>query len=214
MNGKKVIGITGVYCAGKNSMALLLEKRGFPVLDVDKLGHQVIEIEKERILSRFGKDILGSDGNIDRKKLGAKVFGRPQELSALEEMIHPGVNRETLIWINAQNKNACFINAALLHRSSAFEILDAVIIVEAPFLVRLIRAKKRDRLPWTALLKRLLSQKKFTSQYFKEKTDIYRVSNIFGCSGFGHSGQGEQGLGNNPEKRIDEILSLLGIIEA
>ena len=129
MKDKKVIGITGVYCAGKNNVSLLLEKRGFPVLDVDKLGHRIIETEKERILARFGEDILSAGGLIDRKRLGAKVFGKPKELAALEEIIHPGVNLETLNWINARKENACFINAALLHRSSAFEVLDAVIIV-------------------------------------------------------------------------------------
>jgi dephospho-CoA kinase len=207
MKDKKIIGITGVYCAGKNHLAFLLEKRGFPVLDVDKLGHQVIEIEKERILARFGGDILISGGLIDRKRLGAKVFGRPAELAALEEIIHPGVNQETLIWINAQKEKACFINAALLHRSSAIEVLDAVILIEAPFLVRLYRAKKRDRLPWAALLRRFRSQNKFDSQYFKEKTDIYRVSNPSCCSR-------NKRLQSKLKKRIDEILSLLGIIEA
>ena len=193
---KRVIGLTGVYCAGKNHVAQILEKRGFPVLDVDKLGHQIIEAEKEKLLSRFGNDILGEGGLVDRKRLGAKVFGRPAELAALEEIIHPGVNLETLTWIDRQKEKICVINAALLHRSSAFEILDAVIIVEAPFFDRLLRARKRDRLPWLDLLKRFRSQIKFDSQYFREKTDIYRVSNPSGCL---------------IKSRIDEIFSLMGI---
>ena len=219
MKDKKIIGVTGVYCAGKNNVSLLLNKRGFPVLDVDKLGHQVIETEKGHILARFGEDILDSEGLIDRKRLGVKVFDRPEELAALEEIIHPIVNRETLEWINAQKENTCFINAALLHRSSAFESLDAVIVVEAPFLARLFRAKKRDRLPWMALLKRFRSQANFTAQYFKGKTDIYRVSNPSLCSKrcciigaiFRYFGHGKHGLRNRLEKRIDEILSLLGM---
>jgi dephospho-CoA kinase len=90
-------------------MAHLLEQRFFPVLDVDKLGHEVIETEKERILRRFGEDIISPQGFIDRKKLGQKVFGKPQELAALEEIIHPEVNRKTLEWINARKEKACFI---------------------------------------------------------------------------------------------------------
>ena len=202
---KTIIGLTGTYCAGKNHVALLLEKRGLPVLDVDKLGYKAIESEKKTILGRFGDNILGNDGLIDRKKLGAKVFGRPAELAALEEIIHPVANRETLSWINGLKEKACVVNAALLHRSSAFPELDAVIIVEAPFLVRLLRARKRDHLPWGALLKRFGSQKKFTSQYFRGKTDIYRVENSGDFSfrtGFHR---------NKLETRIDEILSLKGI---
>jgi dephospho-CoA kinase len=186
-------------------VASFLEQRHIPVLDVDKLGHKAIEIEKERLLERFGEGILGSDGLIDRKRLGNMVFGRQKELKALEEIIHPAVNRETLAWINTQPEKACVINAALLHRSSAFEMLDAVIIVEAPFFVRLIRARKRDRLPWTALLKRFKSQRKFNAQFFKKTTDIYRVENSV-CFGF-KKDFAEKRL----NKRVNDILSFIGI---
>jgi len=201
----KIIGLTGSYCAGKNHVALLLEQRGLPVLDVDKLGHQVIKTEKDRLAARFGDDILDSGGQVDRKRLGAKVFGKPGELAALEEIIHPGANRETLAWINARAEKACVVNAALLHRSSAFEILDALIIVEAGFFTRLLRAKKRDALPLAVLLKRFRSQRNFTSQYSTGNADIYRVEN----SGF--SGFRSRSLRNKLEKRINEILSLMGI---
>jgi len=200
MNSKKIIGLTGGYCAGKNHLASILERRSIPVLDVDKLGHAAIETEKERLLERFGDDILSQDGFIERKRLGNKVFGKPKELQALEEIIHPVVNRETLAWINARKEAACVINAALLHRSSAFEMLDAVIIVEAPFFVRLLRARKRDRLPWTAILKRLKSQRKFNAQFSKRKTDIYRVKNSV-CFGF-KKDSAEKKL----NKRVNEIL--------
>ena len=205
----KIIGLTGTYCAGKNFAASIMEKQGIPSLDLDKLGHKAIETEKKKLLAVFGDDILGPDGLIDRKLLGKKVFGNPEKLSALEEIIHPAVNRETDLWIEARRERACVINAALLHRSSAFEVLDFIILVEAPVLVRLFRARKRDKLPWPALIKRFMSQRKFHTQYFKGKTDIYRVSNPSGCrnSGF-FSLKGR----NKAEDRIKEILSLLGIM--
>jgi len=205
MKNKKIIGLTGLYCAGKNHVALLLEQRGLPVLDADKLGYKVIEMEKENLLARFGTDILGEEGLIDRKRLGAKVFGKPGELAALEDIIHPRVNRETLDWLNTREEKACVINAALLHRSAVFEVLDAIIIVEAPLHVRLLRARKRDHLPWTALIKRFQSQSKFTSQYSRGKTDIYRVENS------GYSSLRTSLLRKKLENRIDEILSLRGI---
>jgi dephospho-CoA kinase len=202
---KKVIGLTGHYCAGKNHVALILEKHNIPVLDVDKLGHGVIETEKERLLKRFGGEILGSDGLIDRKRLGNKVFGSQKELEALEEIIHPAANRETLAWINARQETACAINAALLHRSSALEMLDAVIIVEAPFLIRLLGARKRDRLPWAALLKRFKSQKNFNAQFFKETADIYRVENS------AYFGFKKDSAEKKLNERVRKILFLMGI---
>jgi dephospho-CoA kinase len=213
MKDKKVIGLTGPYCSGKNLVASLLEKRSFPVLDVDKLGHQVIESEKDALLHRFGDCILGPDGRIDRKLLGEKVFGKPNELAALEEIIHPGINQLTLDWINAREEKICFINAALLHRSSAFELLDAVILVKAPLIIRLLRARKRDQLSWVSLFKRFRSQTKFfgtsfRTQLFMGKTDIYRVSNLLGCSNSGYSDFLKICLRNKLERRIDEIISL------
>ena len=191
-----LIGLTGAYCAGKNHVAALLEQRGLPTLDVDKLGYAAIEAEKAAICARFGDDIRRPDNTVDRRRLGEKVFGKPGELAALEAIVHPSANRLTEEWIAAQGGKTCVINAALLHRSTVFERLDRVILVTAPFLIRLLRAKKRDRLPWRVLLKRFASQRNFTSQYLAGKADIYRVEN----SGF------------HLESRIDAILSREGIL--
>lgn len=199
--GVRLIGLTGKYCSGKNLVAGLLEKRGLPVLDVDKLGHEAIETERRAIIAGFGEEVAGEDGHIDRKRLGAKVFGRPAALAALEAIVHPEVNRMTAAWIEAQGGRPCVINAALLHRSSAFGELDAVILVEAPLLVRLLRARRRDALPWSALARRFLSQRNFTSQYPREKTDVYRVrnENFFRFD--------EEAL----ERRLRDILARLGL---
>jgi dephospho-CoA kinase len=205
-----LIGLTGLYCAGKNHIAALLEKRGLPVLDVDKLGHIVIENQKEAVFARFGEDVKNpagaSAGSVNRRLLGAKVFGNADELSALEAIVHPEANRLTEVWAAAQNGKNCVINAALLHKSSLYGRLGCVILVGAPWIVRLIRAKRRDNLPLAVLIQRLSKQKHFTSQYLTGKADIYKVEN--------------PGIGNDPgktgaklERRIDEILSKIELAQ-
>jgi dephospho-CoA kinase len=173
----KLIGLAGTYCAGKNYVAALLEARGLPVLDVDKLGRRAVETEQEAILERFGRDILGPTGAIDRRLLGAKVFGKSAELEALQDIVHPVANRLTDEWIAAQGGKPCVINAALLHKSSAFKRLSCIILVRAPVLTRLLRARKRDALPLGQLLTRFRSQKQFIAQYFTGKADIYVIEN-------------------------------------
>ncbi|MDR1238496.1 MAG: dephospho-CoA kinase [Treponema sp.] len=197
----RIIGLTGTICAGKNFVAGLLEERGLPVLDVDKLAYQAVEAGREAIIARFGGDILEPGGTIDRRRLGEKVFGKPEELAALEAIVHPGANRLTDTWIAGRQEAACVINAALLHRSSAFGRLDFILLVRAPFLTRLLRARKRDHLPWLALLKRFDSQRNFTAQYSGGKADIYNIDNR-GCllSGSRH-------FQKKLETRIDQILS-------
>ncbi|MDR0456790.1 MAG: dephospho-CoA kinase [Treponema sp.] len=192
-----LIGLTGMYCAGKNHVAALLERRGFAVLDVDKLGYIAIENKKADIFTRFGKNIQNQDGSVNRRQLGEKVFGRKHELSALEAIVHPEANRLTLEWIAAHNGKNCVINAALLHKSIIFAQLQSIIVVKSSLSIRLIRAKRRDKLPWIGIFRRFLSQKQFSAQYLAENADIYKVEN---------SGIGKSRL----ERRIDAILSKLG----
>ena len=193
-----IIGLTGMYCAGKNHVAAILKNQGLPVLDLDVLGHSAIETKKTEIFARFGDHFKDSDGSVNRRQLGAAIFGRKDELAALEGIVHPEVNRLTERWIMAQNGKNCVLNAALLHRSCFFNRLDSVIIVRAPWLVRLIRAKRRDKLPWPALFKRFSSQKHFNTQYLAGNADIYRVENSFCCTG------------TKLKRQIDEILSRTG----
>jgi dephospho-CoA kinase len=186
-------------------VARLLEERGLPVLDVDTLGHQAIEVEKAAVIARFGASVLGSGGVVDRKALGQRVFGKPPELAALEAIVHPAANRLTEAWIAARQERACVINAALLHRSSVFSRLDCVIVVNASTPVRLFRAWKRDRLPLGALIRRFASQKEFHTQYSSRKTDMYTVYNN-GCSVFRTRRQRRM-----LEERINTILSREGL---
>jgi dephospho-CoA kinase len=170
--GARLIGLTGLYCAGKNYAAALLEKEGLPVLDVDKAGHEALAVQKNNIAARFGGDVLDGMGNVDRKKLGARVFGDPGKLRALEAIVHPETNHLVNEWIAAHEGQTAVINAALLHECACFDRLDAVIVIRAPFLVRLWRAKKRDGLPLSQLLKRFGAQKTFSLQYFQKNADI------------------------------------------
>ena len=202
-----VIGLTGLYCAGKNHVGALLEKQGIPVLDADKLGHDVLNRETEKIVSCFGKEILGSDGKIDRKLLGKLVFGKPSAMAKLEAIVHPVINRLAEEWIagnkDVQGTEFCVLNAALLSRSSVFDKLSAVIVVHAPLFVRFFRAAKRDKRPFWELMKRMGSQKDFPgyktgkndSQLFFPEADIYTIRN----SGF-------SGSPRILEKRVEAIL--------
>lgn len=193
-----LIGLTGKYCAGKNHIAAILEKRGFPVIDADKLGYQILETEKEAIFAKFGSELKKQDGTLDRRLLGQKVFGNPEKLAALEAIVHPPVNRLIESWTAKNGDRACVINAALLHRAAVFTRLDRIILVKAPFLTRYFRARKRDRLSIKQILNRFASQKNFNTQYLAVNAEIYIVENP-GLSGIPK-------LHKKLESRIDKIL--------
>jgi len=197
-----IIGLTGTYCAGKNHIASFLEKRGLPVLDADKLGHQILEAQKQTILAQFGQDLQKPDGSLDRRLLGQRVYSNSEKLKQLEAIIHPEVNRLTEEWVAEEDRGDCVINAALLHKSSVFNRLDLIIIVTAPFLTRILRAKRRDRLPWKELFKRFASQKDFNTHYLSVNSnqiyaEIHKVEN----PGLFKSNSRNQKL----ERQIDKI---------
>ena len=81
-----VIGITGAIASGKSTACQILGNLGGTHCDADKLVHRMYDPGKpafHRIVKSFGNEVVGSDGFIDRKQLGSKVFGNPKKMSAL-----------------------------------------------------------------------------------------------------------------------------------
>ena len=77
-----VIGITGAIASGKSTACQILENLGGTHCDADKLVHRMYDPGKpafHRIVKSFGDEVVGTDGFIDRKQLGSKVFGNPEK---------------------------------------------------------------------------------------------------------------------------------------
>ena len=84
-----VIGVSGKYCSGKDTAVRFLGEEGFREIDVDRIGHGVLEELKEEIAAEFGSSILDARKNVDRGKLGSVVFADRAKLSKLESIVHP-----------------------------------------------------------------------------------------------------------------------------
>ena len=85
-----IIGVTGSIATGKSSACNLMAAQGATHLDADRLVHRLYDPGKpafDRIVATFGNEIVGEDGYIDRKVLGSKVFGRPEEMTKLTTAI-------------------------------------------------------------------------------------------------------------------------------
>jgi dephospho-CoA kinase len=92
----KVIGLTGGIGSGKSTVAVYLAALGAKIIDLDKVGHEVIRLGEpayERVVREFGRGILGDSGEIDRQKLGSIVFINPQALMRLNHIVHPGIDK-------------------------------------------------------------------------------------------------------------------------
>src|SRR5215510_11141969 len=88
----KTIGLTGGIGSGKSTVSQILVGLGAFVIDADKVGHEIYLPGKEawqQVTAALGKDILAPDQTIDRKKLGALVFGSDEARKKLNAIVHP-----------------------------------------------------------------------------------------------------------------------------
>jgi dephospho-CoA kinase len=170
-----VVGLTGKACAGKNQVALGFEKKGYRVIDVDKLGHKALEFKKNEIIKAFGSNII-SGGLVDRKKLGDIVFSSKAQLRLLEAIVHPYVKKLCLEIIK-ESETDVVLNAAVLQRGALLELCSNVIFVKASFCIRYKRSLKRDKKSFKWFVKREFSQKDVNIRELKKKTQVFVIVN-------------------------------------
>jgi dephospho-CoA kinase len=164
-----LIGLTGGYCAGKNSVAAILAREGWACIDVDALGHEAIDMAADAILERFGAAVLNREGRVDRRALARIVFSDASALADQEAIVHPVAIRLMLERIAAATEAArasgaeprVCVNAALLHRADIIPSCDAVIEVRAPLLLRIARGMRRDGAGALPAVRRITRQRGF-----------------------------------------------------
>lgn len=113
--------MTGGLASGKSNIRADLEKFGAGTIDCDKLGHRTYEINTDaykKIIETFGEDVLDETiKNIDRKKLGEKVFKQPYELKKLTDIVWPEIRKllnKEIENLFQQGKKIIIVEAALL----------------------------------------------------------------------------------------------------
>lgn len=134
-----VIGLTGGVGTGKSTVARMLAQKGAYVLDADRITHELMRPRTfvwRRILSAFGKGILGSDHQIDRRRLGNLVFQDLKGLKRLTRIVHPAVRErigEALKRIHRRDPEATVVlDVPLLMEAGGAYPCDALVVVAAP----------------------------------------------------------------------------------
>jgi dephospho-CoA kinase len=146
-----VIGLTGGIASGKSTISDMLRELGAAVIDVDIVGRDVVSqggIAYNRIIESFGSDILMSDGEINRKKLGNIVFSDEEKLKLLNQITHPAIieNVNATIESLKKHKKAVVVDAAILIEMGLNKYVDCVWLVLANRETQLKRVMERDKL--------------------------------------------------------------------
>ena len=128
------LALTGSIGMGKSTVAAMFERAGVPVFDADAAVRRLQAEDPELIASigaRFAHTV--SDGVLDRDALAAQVLGRPDELAALEILVHPAVHAERARFLLAnQDKPALLFDIPLLFETHGESAFDKIIVVSAP----------------------------------------------------------------------------------
>ena len=130
-----LIGLTGNIATGKSAVAQMLGELGAHVIDADRVAHEVMAPggpAYDAVVRAFGPAILGPDGSIDRKKLGAIVFRDPEALQRLEAAVHPATITEVTRRIAQAGEPVIVIEAIKLIEGGMHRGYDALWVVTAP----------------------------------------------------------------------------------
>jgi dephospho-CoA kinase len=148
-----ILGLVGGIGSGKSFVAGLFAELGAKVVEGDQAGHEALkqpEIKKQ-IIARWGEEIVNDHGEIDRRKLGTKVFADPKHLKELETIVFPWIKeklkRELLTADQDPHSRLLILDAAVMMEAGWSEICDAIIFVDAPKEVRQQRIAARGWSP-------------------------------------------------------------------
>jgi dephospho-CoA kinase len=190
------VGLTGGLACGKSFVGQAFAALGCHLIEADELGHEILLPSGEAyadVVRQFGPGILNADASIDRKRLAAEVFGKPERLETLNRLVHPHVFRreEELIgqFAKSDPHGIVVVAAAILIESGNYKNFDRLILVECNEPLQMERAMKRDHTDREEVLARLsrqmpLAEKRKFAHYVidtsgsKEET-LHRVREVY-----------------------------------
>ena len=158
-----VIGLTGGIGTGKSLVSRMLQEHGATIIDADLVGHEAYTPHTETwqvVVDTFG-DVLAEDDQIDRRKLGAIVFGDPKQLEKLNAIMHPRMYKmieERIQGHQAGGAETIVVEAAILIEAKWTPLVDEVWVTTAPENQVIDRIKGRNNMGEDAARARINSQ--------------------------------------------------------
>jgi dephospho-CoA kinase len=150
-SGRKtlVIGLTGGIGSGKSTVAGEFSKLGVPVIDTDRLARELVtpgQPALQEIVDHFGPRALLDDGSLDRAYLRTRIFSDSSDKQALEAILHPRIWQRVRDCLATITSPYCIVVIPLLLETGHEELVDRILVVDAPEKEQLKRVAARDGL--------------------------------------------------------------------
>lgn len=159
------IGLTGGIASGKSTVSRMLRERGARIIDADVIAREVVlpgTRGAEQVRAAFGDRVFLPGDVLDRRALGAVVFGDAHKRNTLEKILHPLILQESKRQMDAYQKaypdGIAVYDAALLIESGMHTWVDSVWLVFCDKKTQLARIMERDGLNEEQARARIASQ--------------------------------------------------------
>lgn len=160
----RLIGLTGNIASGKSAVADLFADRGATIIDADVLAREAVTKGSpalDSIVARWGRVVLDPQGNLDRAALRHRVFEDQSDLDALNEIVHPEVQRrrdEEVAAARARGDSVVVCVIPLLFERHLADDFDTIVLVDAPRSIRLERIVRDRNIDETEAMNMIASQ--------------------------------------------------------
>ena len=144
------VGLTGGIGSGKTAAADMFAELGVPVIDADVIARRLVEPGSEalaEIVRAFGRDVLDAGGRLDRARLRQRIFGDDAARIRLEAILHPRIRRAVLDELERLDAPYCILVVPLLVESGWRDLVDRVLVIDAPEALQRERVARRDGIP-------------------------------------------------------------------
>lgn len=183
MKLKYAIALTGGIAVGKSSAMSFMSMYGFRCIDADKIAHDILDEQRDKIEFMFGSEVLSATG-VNRVELGKIVFADMEKRKSLESLLHPLIYDRimALAQIEEERKFPYFIDIPLFFENKRYDI-DKSLVVYAPKDLQIQRLMKRNNLSREEAIMRInsqldIEQKKLQATYIIDNTkDIKHLQN-------------------------------------
>ena len=140
------VAITGNIGSGKSYVSALFRSLGIPVFDSDYAAKQLYirPDVRQKMMAHFGEEMYDAEGQLDRKRMAAKVFSDPCALGYVESVLYPLLNAWFDQWAVQQEAPYVLYESALIFEKHLESMFDAIIVVAASEPVRIARVMRRD----------------------------------------------------------------------
>ena len=178
MNETFKIGLTGGIASGKTTVCNLFKDLSVEIIDADVISHELSKkggAAFEEIIEAFEDEIIGNDGELDRKKLRSIVFNDNTKKKILERIIHPKVLLSINEKIKASQSDYLIISVPLMIETGMNAMMDRVLLIDCNVETQIERIIQRDQTSREEAIKIIESQASIESK--RELSDDRIINN-------------------------------------